>query len=181
MLTDADWFWVILTDGDWCLLMLIDADWFWLMLIDADWCSNKVQPGFLLSERISGVSPEISYCKNCVLCCLSLLNIVFLCWYCSENCLPLLILFWKLSSFVERHFKICQPSHSVYPGYSSRKSWRQKQTRIQILQLSIWIILLRTNKDRQKVGQSCPKIGSKVFPTCQFHKKSCFSLLLSQF
>ena len=29
------------------------------MLIDADWCSNKVQPSFLLSERISGVSPVI--------------------------------------------------------------------------------------------------------------------------
>ena len=35
---------------------LIDANGGWLMLIDSDWCSNKGQPGFLLSEHTSRVS-----------------------------------------------------------------------------------------------------------------------------
>ena len=47
--------------------MLIDADWYqWMpilflidMLIDANWYSDKVQTGFLLSERTSGVAPVI--------------------------------------------------------------------------------------------------------------------------
>ena len=49
----------MLLDAYWCWLILIAVDWGWLMLIDADadWCSNKVQPGFLSSERASGVSP----------------------------------------------------------------------------------------------------------------------------
>ena len=59
ILIDADWYWLMLTDRAWCWLLLIDADWYWLMLIDADRCSNKVQPGFLLSERTSGASPVI--------------------------------------------------------------------------------------------------------------------------
>ena len=56
---DADWNWLMLIDPDWSWLVLIDADRCWLMLINADWCSNKVQPGFLLSERTSGASPVI--------------------------------------------------------------------------------------------------------------------------
>ena len=74
MLMDADWCLLMLIHVDWCWL-LIDVDWYWLMLIDtdlcwfmvigADWCSNKVQPGFLLLERTSGVSPVIfSYNKS---------------------------------------------------------------------------------------------------------------------
>ena len=79
IMADADWRWLIVLDADWCWLMLIDADWCWLtlivsdlcwlmlmdanecwlMLTDADWCSNKVQPGFLLSEHTSGASPVI--------------------------------------------------------------------------------------------------------------------------
>ena len=39
--------------------MLIDADWCWLLLIDTNWSSNKVHPGFLLSEHTSGASPVI--------------------------------------------------------------------------------------------------------------------------
>jgi len=34
------------------------------MLTDADWCLNKVQPGFLLSERTSGASPVIFRCED---------------------------------------------------------------------------------------------------------------------
>ena len=72
VLTDADLCWLMLTDNywfaDWCLLMMIDAywcaDWCLLMLIDADWCSRKVQLGFLLSERASGISLVIFYLKQ---------------------------------------------------------------------------------------------------------------------
>ena len=55
----ADWSWLMLIDADWCWLILIDADGCWLMLINGDWWLNKVQPGFLLSERISGASSVI--------------------------------------------------------------------------------------------------------------------------
>ena len=61
-LYDAGWCWLTLIDADWwwlTWLRLIDADRCWLMLIDADWCWNKVQPGFLLSERTSAASPVI--------------------------------------------------------------------------------------------------------------------------
>ena len=54
----------------------------------------------------------------------------------------MILLFSKLCSFVEQHFKICRPSHSVYPGRSSRKSWRQKvkyKERRHYLQVSISI------------------------------------------
>ena len=68
MIIDADWCWLMLIDTDWCWLMPIDADWCWLMLIDmlidANWCSNKVQMGFLFSERTSGASLVIFYTWN---------------------------------------------------------------------------------------------------------------------
>ena len=72
MLIDTDWCWLVLTDADLCWLIIIDmlidanwyADWCLLMLIDADWCSRKVQLGFLLSERASGISLVIFYLKQ---------------------------------------------------------------------------------------------------------------------
>ena len=45
--------------ADWCWLMPTNCAWGWLKLLSADWCSNKVQLGFLLSERTSGASPVI--------------------------------------------------------------------------------------------------------------------------
>ena len=70
MLIDADWYWLmligpiisVLIDADGCWLMLNNADWCWLMIIDANWCSDKGQPGFLLSERTSGASLVILEC-----------------------------------------------------------------------------------------------------------------------
>ena len=53
------------------------------MLTDADWCSNKVQPGFLLSERTSGASPVIFIFIGCQECApmASLVSI----WFGAQN------------------------------------------------------------------------------------------------